>query len=159
MKEGSAISGLASWQTTMADLALILFLMTAAALGAAPDPAEAGSKQAGEMASGLFHSEMANASAMYRPGAGAQPLAQWLADQQVDPRQRLTILVHYTPGSEAEAAVEALELLDEAGALAPMARVVMEAADAPRTLVLLAYDLHQTPAETQAPDKVARPLH
>jgi len=147
-----AIRGFASWQTTIADLALILFLITASALSAAPSTEDVG---ANDTVSGLFHTELANASAIYRPGAGAPPLAEWLADQAADPRQRLTILVRYGSDGETEAAVQALALLEQAGAAWPAPRVVLEAGKVPLVLVMLAYDLE----DVQPENSLAQPLH
>ncbi len=82
----------------LADLAIILFMITAADLANAE----------------LAKSELATAPAVataepvavYRPGRAAPPLADWLATQPDDPRQRLTIMVRYAR-HDAEAAIAA----------------------------------------------------
>lgn len=118
-----------------------------------PEPAPA---HAQEAASGLFPSEMANASAIYLPGAGMPPLDQWLAEQAVDPRQRVTVLAHYAKGDEQAMAAAALTLLRQidpdriasgrpdiggVGAHYPTPRMMLEAGPQSRVAVLLAYDL------------------
>lgn len=84
----------ASWQLILADLALILFLMTAAALtggekrDGAPisDPA-----QPDPLPPGI----VAPAQALYRAGPGLPTLAEWLLQQPRDPRAALTIVAQY----------------------------------------------------------------
>ena len=118
------------WQTVMADLCLILFMVTAAALSAQrgltayrpPEPAP-----------------RAEPLAVYRPGPGAPPLDDWLAAQAPDPRQQLTLVAHYRPGGEDEALALAARLLAEAGPRAARARVVVEPGE-DGTLAMLAYD-------------------
>ena len=130
------------WQTVMADLCLILFMVTAAALSAQgalntyrpPEPAP-----------------RAEPLAVYRPGPGAPPLDDWLVAQAPDPRQQLTVVAHYRPGGEDEALALAARLLAEAGPRAARARIVVEPGE-DGTLAMLAYD---DPALTRP---LARPL-
>lgn len=103
-----------SWQTVLADLSLILFMVTASALGDAPapkplpppaPPAKPAVPALGEPV------------ALWRDAAGAPALKDWLAQSANDPRLRLTILA--TP----ENAARALALA--ANASRP-ARIVLE---------------------------------
>jgi DNA-binding NarL/FixJ family response regulator len=71
------------WQATMIDLSLILFLLTSAALSQA-GPGEKG-------AAAPVDADGDNASAVYDAGPDAPDFPQWLAEQQPDPRQRLTM--------------------------------------------------------------------
>lgn len=79
-----------SWQTVLADLSLILFMVTASALGDAPEantpppppsvPVQPAIPALGEPV------------ALWREAAGAPALGDWLAQSANDPRLRLTIL-------------------------------------------------------------------
>src|SRR5690242_5850214 len=110
------------WQTTMADLAMILFMITAAGIH--------GQKQE------QFQAQQAPAApelsargeplAVYRARAGAPPLAQWLAEQAPDKRQYLTVVARSHPGDAARAAGEAVALAQQAGAAGVSARIVLE---------------------------------
>src|SRR5690606_20797347 len=94
----------AGWQTTIADLALILFIVTAAAIDGQPSPAEkASAETAAPPASG-------EPLAVYRAGDGVPPLGQWLAEQAPDSRQYLTIVARYRAGDAARTAERALAL-------------------------------------------------
>lgn len=103
-----------SWQTVLADLSLILFMVTASALGDAPSatppppppaPAQPAIPALGEPV------------ALWRDAPGAPSLKQWLAQSAADPRLRLTILAAPEQGQRALALA--------AGAGRP-ARIVLE---------------------------------
>lgn len=127
------------WQTTMADLALILFIVSVAGLQAGKEAkAKPGLPAQGEPL------------AVYSAREGALPLGQWLAEQAPDARQRLTIVARYGPGEAEEAARRALQLADEAGAAGHTPRIVLEQGDGARLVALLAYD--------RPPEEVARSL-
>jgi len=130
------------WQTTMADLALILFMVTAAGVHAQQHP------PAGEIPPPP--PVQGEALAIYRVHAGAPPLAAWLAEQAPDPRQHLTIVARYRQGDAASAARKALELAHDAGTAGVSARIVLEPGAAGDLLASLSFD---------RPDpSVARPL-
>ncbi len=131
------------WQTLFADLSIILFIVTAAAV--AP---------AGEAASTIATpSERSAPLAVYRAEPGAPPLGEWLAGQSTDTRQQLSIVAHYAPGGQKAALAAAQALLHQAGVASAQARLVVEpgaggitaalAFDAPDTP--LAQDLQQPP--------------
>lgn len=134
-----AAGGGIAWQTMLADLALILFMVTAAAMGqppraASPPPrpeAASGPRPAGEPV------------AVWRAGAGAMPLAAWLERQQADRRLLLTVTARYAPGGQAVALAQAGALAGEAGRMGREARIVIEAAtdgEEQGAEVTLAYD-------------------
>ena len=130
------------WQSTMIDLSLILFLVTAAALTTAgPGTAGAAPPRPSQLTAPPALAALDNASAVYRAGISAPPVSQWLAEQTPDPRQRLTILSLYRPGDEAGAAAGALRLLRDVGKGAPAVRIVMEPAEETQLLALLGYDM------------------
>lgn len=121
------------WQTVLADLSLILFMVTAAALSQAsdapcrsPPPVPA--------------SATAEPLAVYRPEPGAPPLADWLALQAVDGRQQLSIVAHYGASGMAAALDQAAGLAREAGAAGVEARVVVEPGEGGISATL-AYDM------------------
>jgi len=115
------------WQVMLADLALILFMVSASALDR-PEPNEPPPEAA------LQVPQMGEPVAIWRDEPGASPLQQWLADQQHDARLQLTIV------ARGERRVErALALLGKA----PGARLVVEpgeSGEAPGIFAVLAYD-------------------
>jgi hypothetical protein len=115
------------WQTLLADLAIILFMVTASALSQNGEEAQAASSPRGEPV------------AVYRAGPDAPPLEQWLAGQGADARQQLTIVAHYPAGMQAAALAEAGTLLRAAGRAGLHARLVVEPGEG-GTVATLAYD-------------------
>ncbi|WP_052207951.1 hypothetical protein [Croceibacterium mercuriale] len=119
-----ARAGLGGWQTMLADLALILFLVAASALDrpdAAPAPVSVTPPQVGTPA------------AIWRDKPDAPPLAEWLASEQRDPRLQLTLLA--APVDSGRALALAADL--------PDARVVIQPRTAEQTtgvIAILAYD-------------------
>jgi len=139
----------AGWQTILADLSLILFMVTAAALANAPD---------GPMApitslnvKGLHRPERqpqppvaasprGEPVGVWSDGPGVPPLAVWLVQQGGDPRLRATILVHHRRGHGRAALARATALVEAAGPRGAAARIVIEEGPADSASVLLAYD-------------------
>lgn len=131
------------WQLILADLALILFLLTLSALPAAEADAGRGlaaravqEKTARETA----RPEIAAAQALFRPIAGGPPLSAWLAGQTPDPRATLTIFAVHTPGKEREAWSRAEALATEARAAGARVRTIIAAGKEPDLYASLAYD-------------------
>lgn len=116
------------WYVMLADLALILFMVTAQAVhdGEAHMPAGNPLPAEGEPV------------AIYRTGNGAPPLRQWLAAEAQDQRLRLTVIARYTGADAEEAALAAARLAADAGD--NRARVVIEPGDRQELLAVLAYD-------------------
>ena len=104
-------------ETVLADLCLILFMVTASALSHAHDGPE------GAAAGKLEASPQSQPLALYRAEEGAPPLREWLEFQAPDPRQQLTIVAQYRPGEQARALALAGELSAHAGAAGAGARV------------------------------------
>ncbi len=120
------ISGVrGGWQTIIADLSLILFMVTTAAMVNAPE-----TPAASDMAASSKDVVPAHGTPLgvYRAGAGAPPLSQWLAVQAPDDRQRLTVIARYPAGEDglARASAAALKLAAEAARAGTAARIVME---------------------------------
>jgi hypothetical protein len=135
------------WQTILADLALILFMMTAAALANAPDgpllPGAAkpvAAKPPVPPAPPPAPSVRGEPVGVWRDGPGSPGLAAWLAQQGGDPRLRVSILVRHLAGREQAALARAETLVARAGARGAGARIVIETGREDGASVVLAYD-------------------
>lgn len=120
------------WQTVLADLSLILFMVTAAAA------AQAGSGAGAVPPPKLVVPALGDPVAIWREGG--DPLGPWLAGQPSDPRQRLTIVVPYA-ADPTSAAPKALALAQSAGR---PARLLFEPGGAGDAYATLTYDVAQT---------------
>lgn len=119
------IRGGSGWQTTTADLALILFLVTAQAVREEPSPAAHPAPAAQEP---VIQEEAepplaSSALARHRPAPG-ESVREWLRASVTDERQVATISVSYTPGTRATALAEGARLLGEAESAGIAARLV-----------------------------------
>jgi len=136
------------WQYALADLSLILFMVCALALAQAPKgkgplplptPAPVHNRPARPEAIAL-----GEPAAVWRAGAGMPSLAEWIASQTADPRQRLTIVAHYRAGRAADAFARADEALDGVRKLPASARIVVEPGASDDLGAMLTWDLGQT---------------
>lgn len=140
------------WQYLLADLSLILFMVTAATLSQAEDapavraarPAEAPPPDA------VAISPQGQPLAFYHADPGAPPLRQWLRDQSADARQQLTIVAQYAPGGQVAALHSAEKLAAEAGEAGTRARIVIEPG-AGGTTASLAYDVPEASLARELP--------
>ena len=124
------------WQTILADLSLILFMVTAAALANAPDGPLGTDEVNPHAARAAPHkaphppvitaAPKAEPVGVWRSGPGAPDLQQWLNEVARDPRLRLTIIVHYAPGGRDRALLDAAKLDRAAGPRGNTARIVIE---------------------------------
>lgn len=105
------------WQTVLADLSLILFMVMAAAVSEAPDAA-----------GNPVESEPV---AQWRAIEGAPGLREWLAAQPHDPRQQLTIVA---PLAAAQQALALARRSDRP------ARIVLDPRAEGPPIALLAFD-------------------
>jgi hypothetical protein len=144
------------WQTILADLAMILFMMTAAALANAPESAllpgtvkagpapaptpPAPAPSAAPTPRAAAPSPRGEPVGVWRDDPGAPDLAGWLAQQGGDPRLRVSILVRHLEGRERAALGRAAQLLADAGTRAAGARIVIEPGADDSASVVLAYD-------------------
>lgn len=131
------------WQLILADLALILFLLTLSALPAAE--ATGGKRLADSHATekdakGGLKPEVAPAQALFRPVKGGPSLAMWLAAQAPDPRTTLTIFVSHTAGGEADAWARAGAMATEARASGTRVRTIIMVGGEDDLYASLAYD-------------------
>lgn len=140
------------WQLILADLALILFLLTLSALPAAE--AETGQRLAAravqEQASRkAVRPEIAASQALYRPVTGGPSLGAWLKAQAPDPRATLTIFAIHRPGGEADAWARAGALAAEARVAGTRVRTIISAGAGDEIYASLAYD-EQIPLDERA---------
>lgn len=131
-----------SWLMTLADLTIILFIITAADLSRAD-------ARVTETAQSVAAIATAEPVAIFRPGHGS--LAAWLAGQPADPRQQLTIIVRHAKGDQAASMGKGMALLEQAQQAGRYARMVVEEGEHSEIAAYLAYDA--------SPAKVARDLH
>lgn len=116
------------WQTVLADLSIILFMVAVSALSQAADGPRAATA-----------SPRSQPLAVWRAGDGAPPVGDWLALEGADERQQLTIVAQYAPGGQGEALRQAAELARAAEVAGKPARVVVEPGPG-GTTATLAYD-------------------
>jgi hypothetical protein len=139
------------WQIILADLALILFMITAAALANTPanTPESAQSPFKPSAAPQVPPTKPIAASfrgepvAVWTDAEGVPPLGHWLASEGSDARLRATIVVRFTKGQQSAAFSRAKVLLQQAGNRGANARIVVEAGPSDGAVVTLAYDLEQ----------------
>lgn len=121
------------WQTTTADLALILFLVVAAAgtskrAGGHPAPHAAPSPVTQGPPLGVF-----------RPTAGTT-LQQWLDAQALDERQIATVMVQRRNAGDTKVVEQGLAYLAAIETAGHAGRLVVQAGAAPDVSVVLSYD-------------------
>jgi len=117
------------WEIMLADLSLILFMVTAVALS-----------QTGDGQADMAVSPQGEALAFYRVDADAPPIGEWLRSQSPDTRQQLTIVAQYRPGGQEAALMQAETLAREARASGAQARIVVEPGEG-GTTATLAFDV------------------
>ena len=105
-----------SWQLLLADLWLILFLATAAALAA----------QSGRTIARAGEEMTAAPVALFRPQNSQGELAAWIVAYRPDPREALTIRIRHRPGDLPAALARAGDLAEEARHAGQTARIVLE---------------------------------
>ncbi|WP_225009480.1 hypothetical protein [Novosphingobium percolationis] len=133
-----------SWQTILADLAMILFMVTASALSdpaAIPPPPKPAPPTPPPTPPQLAASVRAEPVGVWREGPGGPALAEWVAQQGADPRLRATVLVRDS-GDAVQALDHAGRLVAALGARKSGARVVVEPANGANggATVTLGYD-------------------
>ncbi|MDT0574709.1 hypothetical protein RM533_00765 [Croceicoccus sp. F390] len=99
-----------AWQVILADLALILFILTSAALAIDADNAERGLAKVEQ----TFSHAQSNATAIWRDDGASGALTRWLQDRNPDNREMLTLVVRYPRAGLAAAISRAAVLAEEA---------------------------------------------
>ncbi len=115
------------WQTVLADLSLILFMVTATAVSEDPLPQPPSAPPPPRISLPALGEPVA----VWRAGPGAPDLPEWLASQPADPRQRLTLVA---------APVDAPAMLATAGRLVRPARILIEPGLSGPPYAALTYD-------------------
>jgi len=148
--------GAQGWQVILADLALILFLLTLSALPAVE--AQSGQRLADRNArkedlKDRRQPEIAPAQALFRPISGGPDIAAWLAAQPRDPRATLTVFARYRPGEESAAWEAAAAIARKAATSGVPVRTIITAGDETDLYASLAYDAMV--AETEREDRAS----
>lgn len=125
------------WQLILADLALILFLVTVAALTRTAESDEARREREPQSKDGA---SIAPAQALYRPGATSPTIESWLDSQTIDPRATLSVIATHREGDAEAAWKDAQALASKARARGIPVRVVVMQADQTDLYASLAYD-------------------
>jgi len=115
------------WQYALADLSLILFMVTGAALSQARAKDTARPSPQGDPV------------ALWSAGPGAPPIEDWLETQAPDPRQQLTIVARYAAGGQEGALAQASAMAASAGEAGRGARIIIEPGEG-GVAAALAYD-------------------
>lgn len=116
------------WQVILADLSLILFIVTASALDAKP---------ASSLHSG-------NAQTVFSARMEGDDLADWLASYSPDGRERLRIIILYRPGRLDAALSRAAQAVRTAAAAGQVPSLTLEEGAADGMTAIFAFDEHQT---------------
>ncbi len=128
--------GLATWHLILADLALILFLVTASAL-----ENDSGVKPGGSPIDASASAPTLQPSqALYRAGPGLVTLEQWLGQQPRDPRASLTIVAQHAADEEDRVWKEARAMAQTAQAQGVKAQVIIRPATQSDLYASLGYD-------------------
>jgi len=122
------------WQTVTADLALILFLVTAQASRETP----AVPQQVEPVATAISDSSGAGL-AVFRPGPETN-LGQWLDMTMTDDRQGASVVVRYPSGQRDAAFRDGSALLEQIESKGSTARLVLEPGTRAETLVTIGYE-------------------
>lgn len=129
------------WQTTTADLALILFLVVSASAAHGGPNAASANARAPETAAAPS-TEANPSTAVYHETAGTS-LPQWLATQAVDERQAATVLVTRARAGPSPVMERGIAFLDQIEAAGRAGRLVVERGSSDDVTVVLAYDRTQ----------------
>jgi hypothetical protein len=117
-----------SWQTLLADLSLVLFIITAAALGRA----RLDHRPSSVLASPSVSENLSDSApppgplAVYREGPGAPSLRSWLSQQVTDRRQQVTIVIGYLPGADGTVPERVSAVLADARSAGVRARIEID---------------------------------
>lgn len=141
------------WQLILADLSLILFLVTVAALAEQTGEEDLEAPTSDARRETLNESEqsgdrngavIAPAQALFRQTSGGPTIGQWLAQQSIDPRATLSVIATHGAGEEQEVWRDARALADQARAASGVkVRVVIQPGDDEDLYASLAYDASQ----------------
>ena len=132
------------WQYAIADLSLILFLVTASALAHAGDGKPVAPTPVAQRPSPVAAALDSEPVAVWSPGLEAPALAQGLAHVGDDPRVEVRIVVRYVGGAREAAVAQAVQLAEEGGARSAKARILVEPGENAGASVALVYSQEAT---------------
>lgn len=132
-----------SWQLILADLALILFLVTLSALATEEEDINRH-----RLDDGRRDPQVAPSQALFRPTAEGPSIAQWLAERPRDSRATLTVFAEHSQGDRDAIWQQAKSLAMSARQAGFAVRVVITRRQTSDVYASLAYD---TPAELLPP--------
>lgn len=125
-----------NWQIMLADLSIILFLMTFSALahddGLKPKPRAAPAV--------ISAPAVAEPVAAWRAGQGAPPLGEWLKSQAADARMRINVHAAYSAGRREQLLSEAAAVGADPALAGRAVRLILEPGAADAVTVTLTYD-------------------
>lgn len=150
------------WQTLLADLALILFIVSASSLDkeymAERDGVEQdGTEHIGDVQAGVVAAtQNALSLSIWRNVANSPPLGEWLEYQLEDPRMSLVITAEYAGEDRSAAWSAASNLASQADVAGVKSRIEMRPGDAGLASVSLEYDggLEELEQERNASDEL-----
>ncbi len=129
-----------SWQLLLADLALILFLVTLCALAYAGPAAQLGEDHNPDPINNPFAAHVAPSQALFRPVEGGPTLAQWLAQRPSDERATVTVFARHSDTDHAVIWDAARALAQDAARSKFAVRVVITSGLTSDIHASLAYD-------------------
>jgi len=124
------------WDILLADLSLILFVVTLGGLVSMPSSEAADLAQSDEE----DPLDIAPSQALYRSIEGGPTLREWLQSQPRDPRATLTIFLDYTPDEASESFAAAAQLIEQATAEGVEVRTVIKPNEQTDIYASLAFD-------------------
>ena len=125
------------WQLILADLSLILFLVTISALA---DTSEELEEQEVKPDHSQGGASVAPSQALFRPGPNTLSIEQWLAQQPRDPRATLSVVATHRAGEDQPAWEAAQALATQARKSGVVVRVLVQPADRSDLYASLAFD-------------------
>lgn len=130
-----AMSG---WQMVTADLALILFIITASAVESGDVLPSVEEEVTAEVQADR-QPAIGNPVAIYRSQSDVA-LSEWLADQDIDPSQTITVWIEFAPDESALQLASAAAILEDIEAAGHEARILATPADTSDLSVVIAHD-------------------
>lgn len=146
------------WQTALADLAMILFLVAASAYRPEMSDAHRASETSYPTAAEILADEASKpettreaddaplpapsigvALAIFRPEMGIS-FEEWLEPHQSDPRKQLTVTAYYGPGQRRDAAARAIGLAEQTESFNGPVRILLEPASKSGLMASIGYD-------------------
>lgn len=144
---GSPAAPNQAWLVPFADLALILFVITATGMASALSERENAARSANGIGEGV-------ATSVFVDGAGAPPLGTWLARRRLGEGEQLTLLCQYRDAAlRSTVAARCEALAGQAIALGQQPRVIVEEGTRRQVVAYFAHDRDPVLARNLLPDE------